>query len=339
MNLDTQDPYGAPYGDQPPPQETPTGGGGNWWDGPPPAGWTGQWPPPLGPGQSYGPTPGSINYGPGSNTTVNPDSPNPFLQPTKTSGGDPTPPPPRPTTNTPGGPGDPSFRLDTPFPGGTWKPPTPTPLPTAPTPGPAPTFGKPDVGTAPALPTTAPFSYKEFQAPSVDDALNDPGYKFRLDQGNNALQNWAAARGTLNDSGTAKALLDYGQGAGSQEYENVWNRDFGAYKTGFTNALDAYTTNYKTQTYDPYEASFNAWSRGTVDPTLAGFGANVNSALAGYNANNNFSLTKYQNEAQNTQHNNDIANTNAWNTWLQNWNIWKDQRDSTFDKKFKVATA
>jgi hypothetical protein len=47
---------------------------------------------------------------------------------------------------------------------------------------------------------------------------NDPSYKWRLAQGEQALQRSAAARGALTGGGTMKALTRYAQGAASQEY-------------------------------------------------------------------------------------------------------------------------
>lgn len=52
----------------------------------------------------------------------------------------------------------------------------------------------------------------------------DPGYQFRMDEGQRALENSAAARGGLLSGGTAKAIEQYGQGFASNEYANVFNR-------------------------------------------------------------------------------------------------------------------
>lgn len=78
-----------------------------------------------------------------------------------------------------------------------------------------------------------------FQSPNSVTEQNDPGYQFRLQQGQQALQNSAAARGGLLSGGTAKALTDYNQNAASGEYGNVYNR-----------ALQNYNTNYNTFTND-----------------------------------------------------------------------------------------
>lgn len=54
---------------------------------------------------------------------------------------------------------------------------------------------------------------------------NDPSYKWRLEQGLNATNNSAAARGSLLGGAQQKALTDYAQGAASNEYQNAWARD------------------------------------------------------------------------------------------------------------------
>lgn len=61
-----------------------------------------------------------------------------------------------------------------------------------------------------------PFGMAQFQA--------DPGYGFRLSEGQKALERSAAARGNLLSGGTGKALTRYGQEMGSQEYMNAFNR-------------------------------------------------------------------------------------------------------------------
>lgn len=61
-----------------------------------------------------------------------------------------------------------------------------------------------------------PFGMDQFQA--------DPGYAFRLAEGQKALERSAAARGGLMSGATGKNLLRYGQEMGSQEYQNAFNR-------------------------------------------------------------------------------------------------------------------
>jgi hypothetical protein len=224
------DPIGT--GEHPAPTEpTP------WWEGPKPATWPANmpWPPELPPGASYGPNSGQIIYGPttpgapGSANPWTPDQPTPGVPPIT-----PTVPPPTTTPPPPGG---------GPPPGGTigdyTLPPVPGFTPPAYTPPPA-------------------FSYDAFMAPTGAEVMNDPGYQFRLQQGEQGLLNNRAARGLLNTGGTLKDFLNYNQNFATQEYGNVWDRAANTYKTNRGNALDTYNTNYQTQTKDPYDLSYQS---------------------------------------------------------------------------------
>lgn len=53
---------------------------------------------------------------------------------------------------------------------------------------------------------------------------SNPAYQFRLQQGENAINASAAARGGYFSGATGQALQNYGQGEASQEYENQYNR-------------------------------------------------------------------------------------------------------------------
>ena len=56
------------------------------------------------------------------------------------------------------------------------------------------------------------------------DFTADPGYGFRLAEGQKALDRQAAARGGLISGGALKAAQRYGQEMGSQEFGNAYNR-------------------------------------------------------------------------------------------------------------------
>lgn len=65
----------------------------------------------------------------------------------------------------------------------------------------------------------------EFGTPfSQTNWMQDPGYAFRLKEGNKALNQAAAARGGLISGNALKAAERYGQEMGSQEYQNAFNR-------------------------------------------------------------------------------------------------------------------
>ena len=51
-----------------------------------------------------------------------------------------------------------------------------------------------------------------------------PGYQFRLDEGQTALERMAAARGLRLSGGTLKEAARFGDGMASQEYGNYYNR-------------------------------------------------------------------------------------------------------------------
>lgn len=67
------------------------------------------------------------------------------------------------------------------------------------------------------------------------DFLNnmDPGYQFNLEQGQQALERSAAARGGLMSGGILKDLSSYSQGVASNEYSNAYNRFMNNQNTQF----------------------------------------------------------------------------------------------------------
>ena len=152
------------------------------------------------------------------------------------------------------------------------------------------------------------FSYPEFQgsfnpapfeAPTGITEQNDPGFKARLQEGQDALQRSAAAKGTLLTGGTLKDLTDYSQNFASNEFSNVYNRalqtygtnygvasdtynkKYGQYSDAYNRALGAFTTNFGVDT-NLYNRAFGesqaGWGR-QMDLANFGFGA------AGANAN------------------------------------------------------
>ncbi len=68
---------------------------------------------------------------------------------------------------------------------------------------------------------------------SMSDFVTDPGYNFRLTEGQQAIDRSAAARGGTQSGAALKAAARYGQQAGSQEYGNAYER----YQTNRTNQL------------------------------------------------------------------------------------------------------
>lgn len=74
---------------------------------------------------------------------------------------------------------------------------------------------------------------QEFQAPTAAQAAATPGYQFQLNQGLQALQNSAAAKGGLLSGNTAQALEQYGQGLASTNYQQTYNNALGSYQNAY----------------------------------------------------------------------------------------------------------
>ena len=68
---------------------------------------------------------------------------------------------------------------------------------------------------------------------AMSDFTADPGYAFRLSEGMKGLNAQAAARGGMISGAALKAATNYGQQAGSQEYQNAFNR----YQTNRNNQI------------------------------------------------------------------------------------------------------
>lgn len=78
-----------------------------------------------------------------------------------------------------------------------------------------------DVGVNALPELVAASKYKNF---GMNQFQQDPGYAFRLKEGQKQLERSAAARGGLISGGALKAAQRYGQEMGSQEYTNAFNR-------------------------------------------------------------------------------------------------------------------
>jgi hypothetical protein len=68
----------------------------------------------------------------------------------------------------------------------------------------------------------------------------DPGYAFRLSEGQKALDRSAAARGGLISGGALKAAQRFGQDLGSQEYQNAYNRALTGYNADVAREATGY---------------------------------------------------------------------------------------------------
>ena len=74
---------------------------------------------------------------------------------------------------------------------------------------------------------------QNLQAPNLEALQNDPGYQFRLQQGNQALERSLAAQGMGQSGAALKAAQEYGQGLADQTYNDFYERQFGLAQQGF----------------------------------------------------------------------------------------------------------
>jgi hypothetical protein len=196
----------------------------------------------------------------------------------------------------------------------------------------APTYGDPGKFSYDPLKSS-----DAFKLPTGQEALaQDPGYQFRLEQGLGAIQAAAVAKGLGRDGGTYKALIDYGQKAGSQEYQNAVNRSLGTYTTNqgvrqaeqgqqYGQSLSAQQQN-ATQNLNKFNAELAGQGQ-QFQQAATQQGMNEAQNLAGYNANltgQNQGFT----QAAGTAQMNATNNLNAYNANASNFNLGAD-RDLT----------
>lgn len=115
--------------------------------------------------------------------------------------------------------------------------------------------------------TYDPFSYKQYL---------DPGYAFRLSEGNKQLNATAAARGGLISGNALKAGEDYGQAAASQEYNNAYSR----YLSNYGNAQNTFQMN-RNNLVNPLQF-LSGQGQASATNTASNIGANAanNAALS-----------------------------------------------------------
>lgn len=132
----------------------------------------------------------------------------------------------------------------------------------------------------------------------MDQFQQDPGYAFRLSEGQKALDRSAAARGGLISGGAMKAATRFGQDMGSQEYQNAFNRyqterasalqplqSLAGIGQSATNQVGAAGQNYATNAGNAYGAAGQAAASGYMGQANA-VGQGLSQYL-GYQSNNN----------------------------------------------------
>ena len=158
-----------------------------------------------------------------------------------------------------------------------------------------------------------------FRPPTAADMLRDPGYQFRMQQGQQALERSAAARGGLLSGGFARNLTEYAQGVGAQEYSNVYQRKMGENQLRYGRALTRNQSAYERalQNYQTrYNVGMGQW-KAQLAPwqTLAGGGQQAGEFGAQLGSNYASQVGSILQANANAQGASQLAQANAWSNF------------------------
>lgn len=250
---DGSDPSGGAFGTTPNPNYSKP-----WWENAAPIGWTGPWPPPLGPGDTYGAVQGQVNYAPGhAQAQGQLDSAVAFGRAWQESGGK------TPAELKAFADAHPQYHAElfgskmnkVKIGGKVFKAISATSDPSAAanqwldiTNGEGNGGGGADSTGATINPQyLAPWT-KEFQAPEgatlpdfkAPTQNDDPSFDWRLGQLRGAMENSAAGKGLLNSGGSIYNTESNLANFINQDYGNVFNRAFQTWGGNRQNANDVY---------------------------------------------------------------------------------------------------
>lgn len=144
------------------------------------------------------------------------------------------------------------------------------------------------------------------------DVAQDPGYQFRMDEAQKALEAQQAKTGTLRSGFAAKDMAKYMQGLASQEYQNAYNRYLSTYNTQLGAQNQAFSQGMQQLGADIGQSQFGSTLNMNALSQLYG-GANNNlnayaTGIAGLNQNDlQTVMSKYSTIAQNAIGNNPLS--------------------------------
>jgi hypothetical protein len=154
-------------------------------------------------------------------------------------------------------------------------------------------------------------NYTQAANPTVSNTFNesnwqDPGYAFRVDQANQAIEGSTASKGMTLGSGALKSLQTRGQDMASQEYQNAYDRYNTDANRQFNQNQQIYTNNmgYQNQNIANQGNLVNAGY--TASNALNGVGENTATQLNGL-------YTGLGNMAAGSQSIQGQAQNNMWN--------------------------
>lgn len=128
-----------------------------------------------------------------------------------------------------------------------------------------------------------------FKPPTAEEARATPGYKFQLQEGEQALQNSAAANGGLLTGGTAKGIDQYAQGLADTTYQQTYQNALQQYQTAYNTFQNNQTNTFNRLATQAGEGQTTASQLGQEGQAAASTVAGINSnagAQIGQNMNN-----------------------------------------------------
>lgn len=160
---------------------------------------------------------------------------------------------------------------------------------------------------------------RDFVAPAPFDPSKvtmDPGFDFRLREGQRAIERSAAARGGALGTGTLRGLARYGQDYASNEYGAAYGRAASEYDRNFNNAFNVFNAN-QTNKFNRLASLANVGQTATAQSNSAygNYGANVSNAAMQTGS----TLADLSTQAGNARASGYVGAGNAWNTSLGNF--------------------
>ena len=221
-------------------------------------------------------------------------------------------------------------------------------------------YNAPAPFTPPAYEGATPFSRPEYAAAqpftglSVDEMNADPGYQFRMQQGQQALERSGAAKGVTNTGGNLRDILDYGQQAGSQEYGAAYGRKLGEYGMNEQNRFNTYQTNYANAmgAYNQNEANRAGAFDRNVGNAANAYNTNTENAYRQYTTNTagqnmanqeaearrsgayNTNLAAYQNQQQYQLRAQQQAYDQQYRNWVEQYNQGRANAGDTYQRMY-----
>lgn len=182
--------------------------------------------------------------------------------------------------------------------------------------------GKGGAATDYLAPFTEQFSFDKFEAPTGANDQNDPGFTTRLKAGQDAIDRSAAARGSLLTGTTAKALEDYGQDYGSNEFEKTYGRALDTYKTNYNKAFGEFQDR-KSTFYQNQDSPFaKLLAQESLDSSnqnyLSGLGLNYANLFANTSQGGSRTATDYLTQGANATAAGQVGAGNAYGQGLGN---------------------